>query len=150
MNALETHNIHAAPKRHGGNATASARKRRQEACKSDDSDPTPLRTALLNAIIGRHFDTASFLLENRANGDINELFSNATALYDAAYFASNGKASDQAQRLDLVRFLISRGADPAVHSMMSYEYPLHAAIALGNKLLIEELLKPAPMLDAPW
>lgn len=115
----------------------------EEACKSDDSDPTPLRTALLNAIIGRHFDTASFLLENRANGDINELFSNATALYDAAYFASNGRASDQAQRLDLVQYLISRGADPAVHSMMSYEYPLHAAIALGNKLLIEELLKPS-------
>jgi hypothetical protein len=115
----------------------------EEACKSDESDPTQLRTALLNAIIGRHFDTASFLLENRANGDINELFSNATVLYDAAYFASCGKASDQAQRLDLVRFLISRGADPAVHSMMSYEYPLHAAIALGNKLLIEELLKPS-------
>lgn len=115
----------------------------EEACKSDESDPTQLRTALLNAIIGRHFDTASFLLENRAHGDINELFSNATALYDAAYFASYGKASDQAQRLDLVRFLISRGADPAVHSMMSYEYPLHAAIALGNKLLIEELLKPS-------
>lgn len=113
----------------------------EEACKSQASDPTQYRTALMNSIIGRHPDTASFLLEIRAQGDINELFDHTTPLYDASYFASSGNTRDQAQRLDLVRFLISRGADPAVHSMMGYEYPLHAAIALGNKLLIKELLK---------
>lgn len=112
-----------------------------EACKS--GDPRLYRAALLNSIIGRHPDTSSFLLEHRSQRDINELFDNTTPLYDASYFASSGEARDRVQRMDLVRFLISRGADPAVHSRLGYEYPVHAAIALGNRPLIEELLKPS-------
>ncbi|KAM0418888.1 hypothetical protein ACHAPT_012153 [Fusarium lateritium] len=113
-----------------------------EACTSCDAGPLQYRTALNNAIIGRWLDTASYLLELRSQGDINSLVDDTTLLYDACYFGSKGSASQRLQGLEVVRFLISRGADPGIPSSLGYEFPLHVAIALGNKVLIEELLGP--------
>ncbi|KAI9149006.1 Phospholipase A I [Paramyrothecium foliicola] len=113
----------------------------QKAIKAEDEESDAYRVALTNAIIGRWNDTASYLLELNPQGDINSLFDDTTLLYDACYFASlTTDPLDKAQRMEVVRFLLNRGADPSVASLRGYEYPLHVAIALGNEDLIEELL----------
>lgn len=98
--------------------------------------------SLTNAIICGWYDTAVFLLERHPLGDINRPLDNVTLLYDACYAACMvDNPSDTAGGVDRVKFLLSRGADPSVPSLLGYEYPLHVSIALGNKQLIEELLR---------
>jgi hypothetical protein len=102
----------------------------QESCSSYDDN---YRKALQNALISRWTDTAMMLLESNSNGSIgiNALYGRRTLLYRACYF----------KQTEVITFLLSRGADPTVHSPSGYEYPLHAAIALAQEGIMSILLQ---------
>lgn len=62
-----------------------------------------------------------------------------TLLYEACYFTDTENNND-----GILDFLLTRGADPTISSPAGgYEYPLHAAIALGRVDHVEKLLSHA-------
>ncbi|KAH7382544.1 hypothetical protein DE146DRAFT_231539 [Phaeosphaeria sp. MPI-PUGE-AT-0046c] len=89
--------------------------------------------ALQNSIIGRWTDTTMWLLEKHCDADfqVNQLYQDQTLLYKASYFG----------QLEVMSFLLDKGADPSQRSPIGYEYPLHVAIELGNEAVVRVLLQ---------
>ncbi|KAK1977851.1 hypothetical protein LZ30DRAFT_243022 [Colletotrichum cereale] len=93
--------------------------------------------ALENAIRGGHGNTAKLLFWTRSGrfdkGSLTAEDDDLTVLYSACEF----------EQMDMVRFLLDNGADPAERSPpgWAYEYPLHLAVIKGNPELVQELLQ---------
>lgn len=104
----------------------------KSACASYNTKADHYGTALSNALIMRWTDTASYLIREHCQDDINRRSDvGRTPLYTACYFKHE----------EIVEFLLARGADASLHSSSPYEYPLHAAIAKGYTKLIAMLLR---------
>lgn len=91
--------------------------------------------ALQNSIIGRWTETTMWLLEKHCVADfkVNDLYQDQTLLYKASYFG----------QVEVINFLLEKGADPRQRSPIGYEYPLHIAIELGNEAVVRVLLQHA-------
>ncbi|KAH7320655.1 hypothetical protein B0I35DRAFT_510509 [Stachybotrys elegans] len=103
----------------------------KKACSIDEGDPIQYKTAVKNALIGKWTEAASFLLDLNYNGNIDALVNGQTLLYGACYFRD----------VEVVKYLLSRGSDASISCDTAYEFPLHAAIALGFEDIIKLLLE---------
>lgn len=95
--------------------------------------------ALQNSIIGRWTETTMWLLEKHCDADfkVNDLYQDQTLLYKASYFG----------QVEVMNFLLEKGADPCRRSPIGYEYPLHVAVELGNEAVVRVLLQHASCHD---
>ncbi|KAJ4375920.1 hypothetical protein N0V83_001198 [Neocucurbitaria cava] len=118
----------------GGNNLLQRHLTECEPCQQDCSTySTRYRKALQNTIIGRFTDITMWLLEKHVDWDvdINALYEDKTLLYKACYFGQK----------EVVAFLLTQNADPLKRSLIGYEYPLHAAIELGQVDIVRLLLQ---------
>ncbi|KAL2072095.1 hypothetical protein VTL71DRAFT_11438 [Oculimacula yallundae] len=103
-------------------------------CKADfakdNTESDMYRKALMNAVTSGRTETAELLLDTHYVGSVNTLVDRVTPLYKACTFGNR----------EVVRFLLSKGADPFVRSINKYEYPLHVAIVKGDDNIVQELL----------
>jgi hypothetical protein len=102
----------------------------KDACLKGSDEPEVYRKALKNAVISGRTETAGWLLDTHCDEGINMLLDGATLLYRACRFGDH----------EVVKFLLSKGADPFARSRNKYEYPLHVAIELGHNNIVQELL----------